>query len=63
MPDWLFQLLLPATDRAVAIQWSIMAPLWVIALWWSRRLDKDQRHFVTGLVIANLAWFAARTVH
>ncbi len=63
MPDWLLDLLLPETDRAVAIQWIVMAVVWavVIAVTWRR--DRDIRHFVWGLAMLNLGWFAARTVH
>ena len=63
MPDFLLDLLLPGTDRAVAIQWSIMIPFWVVALVAVRRQNRDVRTFVLGLAIINLAWFAARTIH
>jgi hypothetical protein len=40
-----------------------MSAFWlvVIALTW--RKDRDIRHFVWGLAMLNLAWFAARTIH
>ena len=63
VPEFLLDLLLPATDRAVAIQWSIMIPFWVVALVAVRRQNRDVRTFVLGLAIINLAWFAARTIH
>lgn len=63
MPDALVDLLLPATDRAVAIQWAVMVPFWILALVAVRGRDRDIRTFVVGLAVINLAWFAARTVH
>ncbi len=47
----------------MAIQWIVMAVVWsvMIALTWRR--DRDIRHFVWGLAMLNLGWFAARTVH
>ena len=63
MSELLLDLVLPETDRAVAIQWIVMAIVWavVIALTW--RQSRDIRHFVWGLAMLNLAWFSARTVH
>ncbi len=63
MRDILLDLVLPKTDRIVAIQWAIMAPLWVVGLWISRRWSKDLRQFVWGLVLLNAGWFMARMVH
>ena len=63
VPDFIVDLLLPATDRAVAIQWSIMIPFWIVALVAVRRQSRDIRTFVLGLAVINLAWFAARTIH
>jgi hypothetical protein len=63
--DLLLDLVLPRTDRAVAIQWAVMAPIWLVALIAIRRVtpNKDYRQFVYGLVIMNLAWFGARMIH
>lgn len=63
MGDLLLDLLLPKTDRTVAIQWIVATIVWVSALWFVRKQDRDIRHFVLGLAVANLAWFAFRTVH
>lgn len=63
MPEFLVDLLLPATDRAVAIQWAIMVPFWTILFVLMRHQPKDVRLFIAGLAMLNLAWFAARTVH
>ncbi len=56
-------LFLPPTDRAVAIQWAVMAPFWIAVLVATRRRNKDVRTFLMGLAMINLAWFAARTLH
>lgn len=61
--DIVVELALPRTDAGVAVQWLVMAPLWVAALVATRRLRAEYRRFVLGLVVANLAWFAVRTVH
>lgn len=63
MPDFLLDLLLPRTDRVVAIQWLVMTPFWLIIFVLVRHQPKDTRLFVYGLAMLNLAWFAARTVH
>ena len=63
MGELLLDLLLPKTDRTVAIQWAIMTPFWLLMFWLTRRQSKDIRTFVYGLAMLNLAWFAARTVH
>ena len=64
MPDVIMDLLLPPTDRAVAIQWLVMVPFWIIViLVAARRANPDIRTFVVGLAMVNLAWFAARTIH
>ena len=63
MGDFFLDLLLPKTDRVVGIQWIVMSAFWflVIALTW--RKERDIRHFVWGLAMLNLAWFAARVIH
>ncbi len=63
MGEFLLDLLLPKTDRVVAIQWAIMTPFWLLTFWLTRRQPKDIRTFIYGLAMLNLAWFAARTVH
>jgi hypothetical protein len=61
--DFLVDLLLPASDGAVAVQWAVMVPFWIVVLTATRRRSRDIRTFVLGLAMANLAWFAARTIH
>ena len=63
MGEFLLDVLLPKTDRIVAIQWAVMTPFWLVMFWLTRRQPKDIRTFVYGLAMLNLAWFAARTVH
>ena len=63
MPELLLDLLLPETDRGVAIQWLVMVPFWAVVLVVTRRRSKDVRTFLVGLAMINLAWFAARTIH
>lgn len=61
--DFVIDLLLPKTDRIVAIQWVVCGLFWPLPLLWARKQDRDIKHFVWGLAMMNLAWFAARTVH
>lgn len=63
MPDFLLDLLLPKTDRTVAIQWVVMTPFWLMMIVLTRKAQKETRLFVYGLAMMNLAWFAARTIH
>jgi hypothetical protein len=63
MPELLLDLLLPETDRGVALQWAIMLPFWLIVFIATRRQSQDIRVFIYGLAMLNLAWFAARTIH
>ena len=63
MGDFVLDQLLPATDRAVAVQWAVMIPVWLLAIVLVRGATKDIRTFVIGLAMLNLAWFAARTIH
>ncbi len=56
-------LLLPRTDAGVAVQWAIMVPVWIVSIIATRRWPRDFRHFVYGLIMMNLAWFAIRAVH
>lgn len=56
-------LVLPKTDRVVAIQWMVMGPLWLFAIALSWQYERDIRHFLWGLCTINLAWFLARMVH
>ena len=63
MRDFLLDLALPPSDRAVMIQWAVMVPFWLIVLVVTRHRSKDTRTFVIGLAVLNLAWFVARTIH
>lgn len=63
MPEILLDLLLPETDRGVAIQWALMVPFWLVVLTLTRKQPKDIRLFVAGLAMLNLAWFGARMIH
>ena len=63
MGDFVVDLLLPSTDRTVAIQWAVMGAFWSVLLLVTRRASRDVRTFLFGLAMLNLAWFAARTVH
>jgi len=61
--ELLLDLVLPETDRGVLIQLIVAIVVWSTALWMVRTKDRDIRHFVLGLAVANAAWFAWRTVH
>jgi len=61
--EFFLDLLLPETDRAVFIQWGVMAAFWPLAFFTARKTSKDTKTFLIGLAILNLAWFAARTIH
>ncbi len=63
MPEALRDILLPRTDEAVFLQWIIMIPVWLIAVVRTRKWARDYRHFVWGLIMVNLAWFAIRAAH
>lgn len=63
MKDFVLDILLPPTDRVVLIQWLVMIPFWLGAIFATRSQPKDIRTFVIGLAMLNLAWFAARTIH
>lgn len=64
--DWtnlLLDIVLPKTDRVVAIQWAIMGPIWLLGIGFSWQLERDLKHFVWGLCMINFAWFMARMIH
>lgn len=61
--EFLTDLALPKTDRAVFIQWAVMVPFWILVFVAVRKLSKDARMFFYGVAMLNLAWFAFRTVH
>lgn len=61
--DFLLDLALPRTDRVVLMQWVVMIPVWIGALFVSRKQPKDIRVFILGLIIMNLAWFGFRMIH
>jgi len=64
--DWgefFLDLALPETDRAVAIQWAIMGPVWLFVIGLSWQYERDIRHFMWGVCMINFAWFMFRTVH
>lgn len=63
MNELLLDLVLPETDRGVAIQWLVMMPVWLAAVVLVRRQPREVKQFVWGLVMLNLGWFAARSIH
>lgn len=63
MKEFLLDVLLPRTDRMVAIQWMIAIPLWIAAVVMTRKIDRDLKHFVWGVCLMNLAWFSIRAAH
>jgi len=63
LTDAALNVLLPSTDRVVFIQWAVCALFWPLPLYWASRQERDKKHFIYGLAMTNLAWFALRTVH
>lgn len=63
MGEFLLDVMLPKTDRIVAIQWIVMASVWAVVIPLTWRQERDIRHFVWGMAMLNLAWFSARVVH
>lgn len=63
LSELLLDLVLPKTDKTVAIQWAIMGPIWLLAIAVSWQFERDIRHFIWGLCMINFAWFMARMVH
>ena len=64
--DWsefLLDVVLPKTDRVVAIQWAAMGPIWLVLIALSWQYDRDIRHFLWGITLINFAWFLARMIH
>jgi len=61
--QFLLDIVLPRTDRAVFIQWALAVPFWIGVAIAIRRQSKDVKTFAVGLAVLNLAWFAVRTVH
>ena len=64
--DWtnlFLDVVLPRTDRIVAIQWGIMGPIWLFMVGLSWQYERDIRHFIWGLCLINFAWFMARMIH
>lgn len=59
----LIELALPRTDAGVYAQWVVMAVVWILVVWFTRRWSKDYRLFVYGLATVNAAWFAVRAIH
>ncbi|HSH58968.1 MAG TPA: hypothetical protein VK988_04870 [Acidimicrobiales bacterium] len=56
------ELLLPRTDRAVAVQLAV-AVLVLTGAFVVFRRDRDVRLFVVGLAVMAGAWFALRSLH
>jgi len=61
--EFLLDIVLPKTDRVVAIQWLVMGPIWLFAVASSWGHDRDIRHFIQGLCLITFAWFLARMIH
>lgn len=62
LPEPLLDLLLPATDRAVAIQVLVVLGAGGVALWLLRRRS-EWRIFTTGLVVLVLGLMGLRALH
>ena len=62
MGEFLADLFLPSTDRAVAIQLAVVIPLFATWIWFARH-HKDHRLFATGVTVFTLSFFALRTLH
>lgn len=63
MRQQILDILLPPTDRMVAIQSIVMTIFWFVTIIAVRHRSKDIRTFIFGLAMINLAWFAARLIH
>lgn len=63
MSEAVNDILLPRTDAGVLFQWIVMIPIWIFAVIRTRKWPRDYRHFVYGLIMVNLAWFAIRAAH
>ena len=63
MGDFLLDLFLPKTDRIVLAQTLVMAAFWAVVIPLTWRQERDIRHFIWGLFMLNVGWFAARTIH
>lgn len=63
MIDVLLDIVLPKTDRIVAIQWLVMGPIWLFLVAYSWGRERDIRHFIQGLCLITFAWFLARMIH
>ena len=64
--DWwnlFLDIVLPRTDRMVAIQWAIMGPLWLFFVGLSWGYDRDIRHFIQGVCLITFSWMLARMIH
>ena len=64
--DWsefLLDVVLPKTDRVVAIQWAVVGAIWLVLIALSWQYDRDIRHFLWGITLSNFAWFLARMIH
>ena len=62
MGDWLLDLVLPRSDRAVAIQLIVVVPLFLMWIVLARR-NRDHLLLAVGVAVITLAWFALRTLH
>ena len=64
--DWwtlFLDIVLPRTDRIVAIQWAIMGPLWLFFVGLSWGYERDIRHFIQGVCLITFSWMLARMIH
>jgi len=61
--EFALDIVLPKTDRVVAVQWAIMGPIWLFVIGLSWQYERDIRHFLWGICVINFAWFLARMVH
>lgn len=58
----ILEILLPSTDRLVALEFAAVVALAAIGLWMTRR-DKDLRRLVLGVSLLTMGVMAVRAIH
>lgn len=63
VPDWILDVLLPASDQAVRTQWIVAAVFWFAAIPLVRRASPELGTLAIGLALCTFAWFLLRMAH